>query len=281
MNDYCIEILKNVYEHCLDGFTSRSEQSLFIQIISSNKNTVKRAITAAAVNISESASAIGMLRDEGYLKEVSPNQYAITARGIFFIESQVLSIENSYYAEWVDERYLQMDNEPITDKNRVILLAVFSARCFSEETCAIYSDSSSEKAFYQLLIDCGTFLSSLGVVKDNSVESSFKSKSKSKIAAFMNQIDRLPSSTGMKFISKDKSYYLDVIKDGSIDRQAITFLTKIILGGNLTMDTIIKLSDFCNTQYMKCGYIFSANGVTYDDALSSFQLKNGMDDAII
>ncbi len=278
MNDYCLEALKKMYDLALREMGTK-DPSLLVKIVSSNKNTVKRAFTQASEKYSASASVIDTLVEAGYVREISPKKYAITARGIMFIEFEAYPVDRDIYANWLDAKYLEMDNAPISDKNRVVLLAVFAARCFSEDTCASYSDDARETAFLQLLNDCNAFLSSLDVIKPNSIDLCRTTKSKTQMSSILGQIDKLPQSTGMKFIAKGKQYYLDVWKDGGLDRSSITFLTKTIMGENVTRDRIKKLEEFCDAHYREYAYLFKTGNRSFDDAITRFQLKNAMEDA--
>lgn len=281
MNEYCKDVLKEMYDRCLKELnkSSKKEQSLLISMIPRNGNTVKRSFLNSAKEIGSSQSTVmNTLKEEGYVKEVGPGQFILSARGILYTEFELLTLSIDHYTEWIDKEYLQFDNEPISDKNRVILLALFAARCFSEETCATYSNNAKESAFIDMLYESNEFLSSLGLVKPDCLESN--NKSKSKISTILNQIDKLPSSTGMKFVAaNDKKYYIDLISNGGIDRQSITYITRIIMGEKISFDHIDQLEKFCDDQYMKYGYIFATGTQSFDDSISQFQIRNGIEDA--
>ena len=278
VNEYCKSVLNAMYVDCIQKLGVKNESSLLISMLSRNKNNVKRAFLSSARDQSPSQSSVmSTLKEEGYVKEVCPGQYIISASGILYVEFELFPLGIEHYVKWIDDVYLQLDNEPISDKNRVILLALFSVRCFSKETSATYSDNLREKAFIDLLYDCYEFLSSKQLVKPDCLDSS-NSKSKSKISSILNQIDRLPSSTGMKFIASDKRYHIDVLCNGEIDRQSITYITRIILGDRYPFQQIDEFEHFCNAQYMKYGYIFTNSEQSFDDPFSQFQIKNGIED---
>ena len=247
-------------------------------MVSRNSNTIKRALLASSYDSKTTKSGVmNTLCEDGYVREISPGKYVLTAKGIIYVEFKLHPLEVEHYINWIDREYLQMDMGPISDKNRVILLSLFAARCFSETSCATYSDTIHEQAFLELLNDCDQFLTLHGLIKPDSLNAN--SKSKSRVSSILNQIDKLPSSTGMKFTAAgDKKYYLNVLNNGGIDRQSITFITKIIMGDNPSLDNIQELEEFCNQSYREYGFVFS-NSNQFDDAKSRFQLKNGMEDA--
>lgn len=268
-----------MYNKCVEKIALKKEPSLLISLTTRSSNTIKRAILSSAEDIGTSQSSVmNALKEKEFVKEITPGKYALTARGIIYVEFELCPLGVDHYIKWIDEEYLQIDNEPISDKNRVILLALFSTRCFTEETCATYSDNTKENAFINMLQDSYNFLSSMQLVKADCLDIG-NSKSKSRISIYLSQIDKLPSSTGMKFVAKDKKYYVDVLSENGIDRQSITFITKIIMGNKNSYDQIDKLEQFCEKQYMKYGYIFTDNNQSFTDSISLFQIKNGIEDA--
>ena len=267
-----------MYTNCINNLGSKKEESLIISMVSRNSNTIKRAFLASSYDSGATKSGVmSTLSEDGYVREVSPGRYVLTARGIIYVEFKLHPLAVDHYIEWIDREFLQMDVGPISDKNRIILLSLFAARCFSETSCATYTDTIHEDAFMSLLNDCDQFLTSQGIIKPGSLNAN--SKSKSRISSILNQIDKLPSSTGMKFTAiGDKKYYLNVLSNGGIDRQSITFITKIIMGDNPSLSSIQDLEEFCSKSYKKYGFVFSNHNM-FDDAKSRFQIKNGMEDA--
>lgn len=281
MNDYCASVLKEMYDECMSEFGAKKGQSLLIAMKSHNANTNKRAFLSAARDLGSSKSAVmNSLNEEGYVKEIAPGKYILSARGILYVEFELSPLGIEYYIDWIDKEYLQLGDEPITDRNRVILLALFAARCFSEKTCATYSDARKEDAFLEMLNESYEFLLSIDLVKKNCMDSG-DSKSKSRTSSILNQIDRLPSSTGMKFVAKNKEYYIDVLANGGIDRQSVTFIAKIIMGDKTAFNYIEELEDFCKKQYLKYGYIFATSNQSFGDTISEFQIQNGIEDVAI
>ena len=263
----------------MSSFGNKKESSLIIQIISSNKNTVKRAINNGAYISSSEIDVVEDLEKEGYVRESSPNKFTITAKGIFFVERNIRGIDDSRYESWLDSKYLNFEQEPLTDKNRVILLSLFAARCFSEGNSATYSDESSLQAFMSLLVESNSFLYNHGLIKEDALDSK-DAKSKTTISSILGQIDKLPSSSGLLFVAKDKRYYLDVIKNQNIDRASIKLLTKIILGEKIDLESVNDLKKFCNNSYMKYGYIFKSGKSSFNGSMFQFELESAMDDSI-
>jgi len=279
VNDYCDEILKGMYDDCLKKMGAKEGQSLLVSMTSRRLNTVKRAISESARELGSSQSiVVSVLQEKNLIKEVSPGKYILSAQGILYVEFKLRPLGTEYYVDWIDKEYLRLDNEPISDKNRVILLALFAMRCYSEENCATYSEKSKEVAFMSVLNDCCDFLSSMGLVKQNCIHSSIKSKSE--MSSILNQIDRLPSSTGMKFRTANGGYYLDILSDGTIDRQAITFIARIILGDKVTRDSVSKLEALCGELYLKYGYIFLTGNQSFEDSISQYNIRNGIRDVV-
>ena len=223
MTDIGEYVLKQMYDECLDYIGDKKEPSLLISVLSRNTNKIKRSILSSARSgDSIPQSIIKELSEKEYIREYSPGLYTITARGLLHIEFESSQIELDHYINWLDSHYFLSNDGSISDRNKIVLLAVFSARCFSADSCASYSTDQKENAFLELLYNCQNFLASIGVVKEDSLKSK-NAKSKSELSSILGQIDKLPSCTGMKFIASGKNYYLDLVKDDVIDRNIITF----------------------------------------------------------
>lgn len=281
MNEYCAGVLKEMYDDCMSEFGAKKGQSLLIAMKSHTTNTNKRAFLNSARDCGSSKSAVmNSLNEEGYVKQIAPGKYILSARGILYVEFELSPLGIEYYIDWIDKEYLQLGDEPISDRNKVILLALFAARCFSEKTCATYSDARKENAFLEMLNESYEFLLSIDLVKKNCMGSG-DSKSKSKMSSILGQIDKLPSSTGMKFVGKNSGYYVDVLSNGGIDRQSVTFIVKIIMGDKVASKHIDELEIFCKKQYLKYGYIFATGNESFGDTISEFQIQNGIEDVAI
>ncbi len=277
MNEHCASVLKEMYDDCLIKLGAKKEKSLLIAMKSHTANKNRRAFCNAAKEMGSSKSAVmNTLCNDGYVKEIGPGKYMLSARGIIYVEFELCPLGVEYYIEEIDKE-IQLEDEPLSDKNRVILLALFAARCFSEETCATYSDISRENAFIEMLNESRDFLCSMDLVKKDCMDLG-DSRSKSKISSILGQIDKLPPSTGMKFVAENKKYYLDVLSDGKIDRQSITFIAKIIMKDRTSFDSITELERFCKNQYTKYGYIFASGRQSFGDMVSEFQIQNGIED---
>ena len=271
-----------MYDDVMEQTGSKKYDSLLVYILSSRKNTIKRAFQNSSRRMDPfQATIMKTLENEGLIREIEPGSYSLTAKGVMYVELELRQNSIDELTEWIDREYLCMDNEPIGDKNRVILLALFSARCFSEDTCASYSDERREKAFLELLENSYQFLHKRGLVKTDALESTKDAKSKSKISSILNQIDKLPSSTGMRFIASSKNYHLKVTSNEGIDRQSITFITKIILGDDISSQRALELREFCKEQYLKYGFLFKTGKTSFDGPIIEFQIKNGIDDAML
>ncbi len=270
-----------MYDQCLHAFDKKKEASLWLLVITSNSNTIKRAIKAAAYSSGSSSAIMVSLEERGYVQEYEPGYYSLTAEGILYVEREVKKLGDGELVDWVNKKML-IKNKTISDKNRVILLSLLSCRCFSNDTCASYAEPIMEKAFLQILKKSNRFLLAHNIISADVVSDGGHNSSKSPVSKILDQIDKLPASSGMIFKAHgSKKYYLDVVKDDEIDCQSITLLAKIILGDNVNYDSILDLKQFCKDSYMEFGYIFRTGDSSFEGPINDYMINAGFDNALL
>lgn len=279
LSDIALDLLKDMYDQCLKKF-DKKEKSLWLLVVMSNSNTIKRAVKESSYNSPSPSAIMDELIKSNYVCESEPGVYSITAEGILYVEKNIYHLDDGALVDWVNKK-MMFNNRKITDKNRIVLLTLLAARCFSDSACATYVEKDGEAAFLDLIRDSNTFLIDHEIIEKDAIKVSSKQKSKSEISAILDQIDKLPSSSGMLFVARDKKYYLDVFEDGMIKVQSITMLTKIILGEKTSYEAISDLKVFCKKSYMKYGYIFRTGDVFFEGAMVDYDIDSGMDDALI
>ena len=275
------DILSSMYEQCLTVFGKRKEKSLWMLVITCNSNTVKRAINESTYDASYNSPIMKKLEEKRYVQEINPGKYSLTAEGILFTEKVILNINDDELLDWVNKKMLISNNSTITDKNRVILLTLLACRNFSENNSASYAEPDKEKTLLTLLSKSSSFLSKHGIISQSILDENDQGGSKTSASKFLGQIDKLPASSGLIFTARNGKYYLDVIKNGRVDRQSITLLTKIILGDKINYDLVTDLTQFCYSTYMDYGYVFKSSVDEFEGPIVEFDIKTGINNALL
>lgn len=277
MNDAAIEVLKGVYDSCLRGFNKRKEKSLWYLVITSTSNRVRRVITSSACSLNLTPP-IAKLCGDGFLEEIEPGLFTITAEGILYVEER-LSIDNSSLVNYINNKLMTKDRA-ISGRNRVVLLSLLAVRSFSELTCLSYVELEKELAFMSVLESSDDFLVRHNILTESVIKKLKKSnKSKTPISQVLGEIDKLPTSSKMLFVADGKKYYLKIVDKNNI-RKSVTLLTKIILGSGVNYSLISELKNFCESIFVKYGYMFGDSQSRFEGLEVDYEIEAGMNDVI-
>lgn len=281
MNEYCMEFLKKMYDDTVSDLSPKSKKgtSLIILILSKRKTNVRKSLKNSSHREGgHPGEVVKELLQAGLIKESALNEYVLTAKGILFVEEKIYHIDPDCYHEWIQKEYLDIDSEPISDRNRIVLLSVFATHCFSETNAALANTEEQRDSLLNLFKESESFLLDLGLIKKTIEDTN--PKSKTLLAQITSQIDRLPDTTSFLFSSGKNKYYLQVSNKEGIDRKKITFLTKLILGPNPSYEQVEKLESFCEGATFNYSYKISS-GSGFNDSKSRLLIKAGINDALI
>lgn len=259
INEYSIILLKTMYDDCIDNLNKKSN-SLILSSLDSTKNTIRNALNASKIEGDDQLYAD--LLSEEYIRCIEPGAYALTAKGAWYVETEFYSFDISRILEYLDSSKFMLDSAKLGDKNKILLFALLSARCFTEDTCAEYTSEETENILLQLLKNSSEFLTKCGQVKSGNFDPTSKFSSKSLLGSFTGSIDKLPSKTYLLFKARNNRYYLDVAQDGKINKEKVTSLFKIVFDNKININDTDSIVDFCNDQCLNLGYVYHLDCTT-------------------
>lgn len=262
LTEYEKVILKRIYDNSLEILSDKSN-SLVISSISSKKNSIAKCLINGAYHSSSDDPTIRTLELNDLIRCYKPGQYILTAKGAWFIEETYYGRTINDMISKIDDKSFALNTEKISEKNKVIVLSLISARCFSEKTSLEYSTEETRGAFMALLRNSFELLSELGII-DSSFESMCKTTTKNEISSFLNAIDKLPALTYQIFSRYGRNrYYLDVVENDVIQKEKVISLFRIIFEGDIPLEFVEVLSTFCNNMPLEYGYMFHGEGESF------------------
>lgn len=273
MNESCFESLKGLYIRCCKEINV--EPGLFLKkTISSTKNKIHNAVLKSKYETGPHDPLAVALFEEGYIRKINncDDQYTITAKGMWAVEKKYYEKNENDIINELDDRFFCSELEKMTEKNKIILLAIIAVHGFSEKNGINYVDAGAEKAFLNLMRDSFEILHELKRVDIQSFDSllSANNNQKKNTAVLTSTIDTLPRSTYSLFVSKKNCYYVDLVKDKKIDKVGLKNLLKLILG-DLEVSEIEVIMNGCKDMSLKYSCYFhkddSICDSEYDDAI--------------
>jgi hypothetical protein len=243
------------YRYRLESSGKLKSGSMLIACLKMKKNDRFRPLRDSAIDGHKiPQSLLSQLKDQGLVRgggEVS--KFVITGRGIWEVEVSKGLIDEAKLIEFVDSNYFEElfeDAKPLSDKEKVILLSMISARAFSEDSSVdMKRDSEVNAAWLELFKLCASKLREMRSI-DTPDGELFPEELKYEDAAshFIRHTDQLPRKTrGIYSASKkrENKYFLDVSKEGEIDQDRLSYLVWLVVGNQLKPEGIEEFNEFC------------------------------------
>ena len=225
------EVLKQIYLRCCN-ILKLSPGEFMQTMITATKNKINTAVIESKYVTTENDPIAIALRDEGFLKEYNntDSEYVLTSRGVWYIETTRYGITVDNIISALDDKFFVTDLKKINDKNKLILFSLIAVHAFSEKCGVNYVDLGCESAFLGMARNSSVLLKKLGRIKAESFESMFTSNhnQKTKTATLTGTINELPGCTYSLFIGKKNCYYLNLYKDGEINKNDVKKLLKVV-----------------------------------------------------
>jgi len=192
------------------------------------------------------------------------NLYAITARGVWYIEKKYNGMTEEDVIKILDKRFFNVfpKTKFLNEKDRIILLAMISVRSFSRDSgIDLNRDEYMLDAWKRIIEKSSAKLQSLHIIKQITAEDIFKKKgNEHMVARLMRQTTELQKKTKRVFTSAgDRCFYLDVYSNGSLQKHTLVLLLNSILGSQkrISASDFEDISSFCSDiAYSEAPYIF-------------------------
>ena len=160
----------------------------------------------------------------------------LSAKGIRTAEQIKGVLELDGLLSYVDNKWLSLFDEvggTLSDKERLVLFALLAARSFSPATGANMTRKDTFGAWTELLISSSAFLKERGFSQDLELVTALSTSNAGPglhpLRNFFRYTENLPPKTDGIYLAKGNVYYLDLLRDGTIDKTKLTFLFKLVL----------------------------------------------------
>jgi hypothetical protein len=275
--------LKKFYNKLYDNYILKYKKlksnSLLISFIDIKANDRFRLLTESSIKpISIPGLELKNLKLNKYVRNSdNSNNLSITGKGVFEIENQCNKISIEKLINCLDEKLFSLFTElekNLSDKQKVILFSMISARSFSEDSAVDLQRNEKINETWGAIVDESFhFLKDIGIIKKLSEKELYGKKgNEHPVSNVFRHTDQLPRLTGGIFTALgNQKYFLNVYIDNSISKEGLLFiLRKIFEGISLDIVNIQKISDFCrDIAHTKDTMIFDPkkhifSGHTYD-----------------
>lgn len=270
MNAEIHEQLNRAYSNLKSALTIKKklkDNSVLVSIINVKSTEAYRLLTESGINsqsiphgVFDSLCAAGLIR-----MAEKPGKYVITVKGIWEIESENGFMSTEILLDRLDRKFFDLFNEggQLSEKEKVILLAMIAVRSFSAESALDLKKGESVLSRLQSLLTSSLeFLSRHGVIKKLKPRDLFSAQgNEHPVSHLIRHTDALLKRTRgiYRTLGKQKSY-LDVYDGSRLSEETLMTLFGYIFGSEMTINRKHEFSDFClSNAYEQSTYLFDLN----------------------
>lgn len=265
--------LKRFYDKLYDNLLFENKlkkDSILLSFFDVKSNVRYRALEFAAISNENIPELIlsNLLKDNFIRPSDEINKYTITAKGVWVIERKNKNITEDSIVNQLDEKFFDvyLDNKKLSDREKVILFSMISARAFSEEApIDLKKDEYALDAWKRILDNSYNKLHEIKIIKKMNEEELYgKQGNEHNVSNLIRHTDSLPKKTkGLYKVKVPQKYYLDIYSNNSLSKEKLEYLINIIFvtNKNMEIDNVDEINDFC----LK---------IAYEEAHNIYDFKN-------
>lgn len=255
--DRKLEILKILYSNILTNLKINkkfNDNSILLSFLQLKSNSRFGYLEQSAEDLSRvDNSIIQELINIGYIREAGEvGYYSITAQGIWKIENEE-GITSYDIIDFIDKKFFNISlvDRGLTDKEKIILLSLISARAFSQNYAFDLKKGDTTLDSIKRIIDQSyELLYELNLINEMNEKALYGKRGNEHIVSHLiRHTDQLPKKTKSLFIAPgDQKYYLSLSKNGNLSEKKLVFLLKEIFEKRdfLDIEECEKIMDYCN-----------------------------------
>lgn len=214
------------------------------------------------------------------------NNYVITAKGIWKIESKNKDIDLEALLNFLDDKYFNLfgGNKNLNDKEKVMLLFMIIARAFSEDTPINLKKRENAKDEIGTIIKRSfLLLKKYSLIKSLTEKKLFNLEgNEHPVSDFVRHKEALVRKTnGLYRTLRDQKYCLDLMSNDHFKVQELAYLLWLVFGMNINtqlQEDFLKLSE---SIYQKSIFIYSSEDFSFFKPKYDDEIKNALDEYLI
>lgn len=283
--------LKKYYEKVKQSyfFDKKKEiKSVFFQLLKIKNNARYNILNhASRKEDSFSKNIITNLLKEGLIRPTDKiNNYVITAKGIWKIESKNKDIDLETLLIFLDDKYFNLfgGNKDLNDKEKVMLLFMIVSRAFSEDAPINLKKGENAKDEIGTIIKRSfLLLKKYSLVKSLTENKLFNLEgNEHPVSDFIRHKEALVRKTnGLYRTLRDQKYCLDLMANNHIKIQELAYLLWLVFGkkiNNQLLEDFLKLSE---SIYQKSIFIYGSGDFSFFKPKYDDEINNALDEYLI
>lgn len=267
MNEETRAQLNRVYSNLKTLLTLKKklkDNSVLVSIISVKSNDAYKLLSESGIKpVSIPREVFDSLLAGGLIRMAEkPDKYVITVKGIWEMESKSGVMNTDILLERIDRKFFDLFTEGghLTEKEKVILLAMIAVRSFSAESALDLKKGENVLACLQAQLESSfEFLTRHKIIRKLKVADLFGAQgNEHPVSNLIRHTDALLKRTRgiYKTLGKQK-YFLDLLDGMRISEEGLITLFGFIFGSIMTVTIKQETSEFClKHAYDQSTYLF-------------------------
>lgn len=271
----------NLYERMLMENKLKND-SILLSFLEVKSNVRYRLLESASILSNKLPALIlaNLSRDLLIRPSDELNKYTITAKGVWVIEQNNRDITKEKIIEYIDHKFFDvyLGNKTLTDREKVILFSMVSARTFSEKSpIDLKRDEYALDAWKRIIDKCYEKLHGMKLVKNMNQEKLYGKKGNEHIVSnLIRHTDSLPKKTkGIYKAAGKQKYYLDIYSKDVLSRESLIHILDLVFNSkkDFKIEDINQINNFCSEiAYEEAPYIYDMekhifSSPEYDDVI--------------
>lgn len=287
---YLKRFYDKLYENLLFENKLKKESILisFLELKSNSRYTFLESAAISEEKIPE-IILLDLKRNNLVRPSDEVNKYTITGKGVWKVEKNRKRVTEDIIVDYLDKKKFDFysSNKKLSDKEKIILFSMISARTFSEESpIDLKKDEYTLNAWKRIIYESYSKLNELKLVKKLSEEQLYGKKgNEHKVSNLIRHTDSLPKKTKATFKAKGKQkYFLDIFFKNSLSKEKLTHIVNIIfnLDKNNSTELVEEINDFClKIAYEEAPYIYDLENHLFSSPEYDDIVKDAIREAIL
>jgi len=288
MNAETWDQLNRVYSNLKTVLTLKKrlkDNSVLVSIINVKSNEAYKLLSESGIKpVSIPREVFDSLQAGGYIRMAEkPDKFVITVKGIWEVESRNGAMDTDILLEHIDRKFFDLFKEggQLTEKEKVILLAMIAVRSFAKESALDLKKGEIVLTCLQTLIQSSfELLSRHGIIRKLKVGELFGAQgNEHPVSHLIRHTDALLKRTRgiYKTLGKQK-YYLELYDGDVIIEEALMTLLGYIFGSKMTMELKLEFTKFCLVNaYEQSTYLFDLSVHKFANPIYDEQINEALE----
>lgn len=289
MNDIEIRQLNKFYNLLFENLEKDKklkEKSILISFLKPQKASRFRLLRRSTLSSDLIPNHIlSSLLSKRYIQNIDEIElYAITGRGVWFIEKSKELLNKNILISYIDDEYFTIKIKDLNDKEKIILFSLISTRTFSENsTVDLNKDIPVKNRWKHVMERCYDKLNDLKIIKIEK-DKLFKRTGNMHIVSyiFRHNNDMVQRTKEIYSYNRKQEYYLDLFSNSYFSDEKLSYLFWKIFKGSITADVGVDIINFCNDiSKQESIYLFEGGKHIFTMPSYDLKIKDGLFDSII